>query len=269
MFLAFCLILFHTAPCAASPKKPAIPQYIKARFNTVEYRRQIAGIEKLVAMGPRYIPALITMLGDQSRRFRFCSIQALGRYGKAAIPALRRALKNERPLVEMGAVKALGLMGGKARTLVPAILRRLSSKDTRVFLEACRALGRIGMSEAQKIEFLALFRSKNPRTIQGLCRVIARLGQDFPPVLDEYLAKMLKVRKKADLRTWAVRAMASRKLSPVIREALILGLRDKDSGVRSEVARAIILLAKQDTKLLEALLRHFNKCPTAERLAIA
>lgn len=268
-FFLACLVAFPTGTCSASPKKPGIPRHIKDGFNTVEYRRQFATIDKLVAMGPRYIPALVTMLKDRASRFRFCAIHALAKYGKTAFPALKNALKSKHRLVKVGAVKALGLMGRKARPLVSSVLRCLGSKDPTMQFEASRAIARIGLSESQKIEFIALFRSRDPRTLRSLCRVIERRDLGLAPRVDGYLAKILEKRQDPILRVAAARALAARKASPLIRKALIAGLRDKERSVRLEVARALILLAEQNAKFMEPLQRHYQKCSKDEKLGVA
>ena len=102
-----------TGACEAGPKRPPIPGGIKKQFNSLDYQKQFGAIDKLVAMGPQFIPALTEMLADKSSRYRFCAIQALGRYGKAAIPALKKTIgQKNRIVVLVGRSKPWGLLGG-------------------------------------------------------------------------------------------------------------------------------------------------------------
>lgn len=255
--------------CEAEPKRPSIPWSIKKQFNTLDYQKQFKAIDKLVAMGPQFIPALIEMLADKSSRYRFCATQALGRYGKAAIPALKKALGHKNRVIVTGAVKSLGLIGPPARGEIPRLYKILDKKSDPLQFEASRAIARIGLSETQELEFIALMKTRSPRFTMGLCMVVQRLGSTLPKGVDVVLRDLLRNRSSPRLRVEVVKAFAARSLNTTVQSSLIGAIRDSQPKVRREVFRALIRFSKQQPKLLETVHRYYLRASRVERKLIA
>lgn len=267
MWIAFFGVF--TGACEAEPKNPPIPWSVKKQFNTLDYQKQFAAIDRLVAMGPQYIPALIEMLAEKSSRYRFCASQALGRYGKAAIPALKKALEHKNRAVVTGAVKSLGLIGRPAQGEIPRLYKVMDIKSDLLQFEASRAIARIGLSETQELEFIALMKTRSPRVTTGLCMVVQRLGQTLPAGVDVVLRDLLRNRSLVRLRVEVVKAFAARRLNTTVQSSLIGALRDPQPKVRREVFRALIRFSKQHPPILEPVQRYFPRASRVERRMIA
>lgn len=90
------------------------------------------------------IAELIGFLGDKERAMqRMEAVQALGRIGAAAIPALIHCLDDPRPRAKTDAAIALSMMGRGAAEAVPALTRMASDPNPAVAIGAKMALERI------------------------------------------------------------------------------------------------------------------------------
>ena len=72
------------------------------------------------------------------------AIDALGRIGQAAVPALSQALRDPRQSIRLRAASVLARIGPDAVEAVPDLVERLSDVDPAVRKAAARALGQIG-----------------------------------------------------------------------------------------------------------------------------
>ena len=85
-------------------------------------RRTVAQV--LGQIGDSAVPALIKALDDQRPAMRQGAAEALGRIGDtAAVPALMEALGDQRPVVRQGAAEALGQIGDVRETAAEALER--------------------------------------------------------------------------------------------------------------------------------------------------
>src|ERR1700730_16453617 len=90
------------------------------------------------------IPALIEALADEDAWARDWASTALGKIGKAAVPALLEALKDGQARGQ--APRALGEIGAPAAAATPALTEFLKGEDLALQLVAAEALGKIGPS---------------------------------------------------------------------------------------------------------------------------
>jgi len=122
--------------------KAAMPALTEALKNSnVDVRLNAAALLK--GIGPEAVeatPALVDCLGDL--RVRPEAVEALGRIGKPAVPALVTVLKGNDRVARLGAVQALSRIGPSAAEATPALIALLGDPDVR--LEAVRTLGLIG-----------------------------------------------------------------------------------------------------------------------------
>jgi len=132
------VVKFGGGPKAAVP---ALAEALKNRDATI--RAHAAALLK--GIGPDAAEttlALIGCLGDPKVRPE--AIEALGRIGKPAVPALATALRGDDRTAQLGAVQALSRIGKDAAEAAPALIPLLA--DSEVGLEAVRALSLIGKS---------------------------------------------------------------------------------------------------------------------------
>ena len=121
-------------------RKVLIAEAVQAEWGfeadyTPEVRR--CAVEALGRIGPAAMPALLNALGDQEEGVRRCAVEALGRIGPAAMPALLNALGDQEEGVRRRAVEALGRIGPAA---MPALLNALGDQEEGVRGCAAEAL---------------------------------------------------------------------------------------------------------------------------------
>jgi HEAT repeat protein len=116
--------------------------------------------EALGRIGPdaeRAVPDLIGLFGDRfdlhvdpmwaglhpadrAKTVHDQAVQAIGRIGREAVPALIEGLRHEKEQVRRGAAEALGRMGPDARSAVAALLRLSRDENEQVRTSALEAL---------------------------------------------------------------------------------------------------------------------------------
>lgn len=98
-------------------------------------------------LGEAAVPALVKALQDERKYVRSSAADALGRIGPAAVarvPSLMQALKDERESVRSDAAGALGKIGPAAMAAVPALIQALKDERSYIRAAAAYALGQIG-----------------------------------------------------------------------------------------------------------------------------
>ena len=98
-------------------------------------------------IGPPAIPLLVELLRHERTSFRRYAADAfidLTPDSERIQPALRRALRDEDPMVAGDAARALGALGPRASPSIPALVETLSHEDPYVRVYAAEALASIG-----------------------------------------------------------------------------------------------------------------------------
>ena len=116
---------------------------------------RVAALHTLTEYSKDAVPVLSEALENENTRY--WSALALGELGpeaKAAVPALAKALSDERPTVQRELLIALARIGPDSAPAVPAIIPLLQSKDDTVAHAAGFALGSIGPGAASATEAL-------------------------------------------------------------------------------------------------------------------
>ena len=199
----------------------------------------------LGTMGPGAkagVPALIEVMQDKSRAYRFSAARALGEIGpaaKEAVPALIQALNEDDANLHMCAADALGEIGPAAKAAVPALVRNLR-EDKQVFpVQAARALAKIGPeAKAAVAALIHALKHKNElaagRAAWALVKIESGAGETVPA--------LTRALSDKDPVARALAAFALEWIGPKAKKAvpaLVEALGDEHKQVRCEAARAL------------------------------
>jgi HEAT repeat protein len=214
-------------------------------------------IETLVAGGERSVPILIEALEAKKYRYWAALILAeLGPVAAPALPALVRALQDERPEVKLQALVALGEIGEPAQSALPAI-RSFLTPETPLGLQYAAAFALANVGTAQSLPALAaLTKSDDP-----FLKAIAVWGRarldNSPATMHETVDVLVESLQSKDPRVRQVAARAIAELHPdreLLDEKLFAALADADPTVRANVADAIASLGPAAVpRLIEGL----------------
>jgi len=145
-------------------------------------------------IGPPAIPLLVDLLRHEwvsIRRRAISELIDLVPHIETIQPALRRALRDEDPIVAGDAARALGALGTPAGPSVGALINTLSHEDQYVRVYAAEALASIGPSAASATKVLAeTLGDPIPGVRWAACEALASIGpaaQSAVPQLIEAL----------------------------------------------------------------------------------
>jgi HEAT repeat protein len=131
---------------------PAVPELIKSLASDEEQVRNSA-IYALGKIGPAAKPAsadLRSLLDSEDEFARFAAMWALVRIDPSdarlvavAVPALRKGLSDERPLVRAESAATLGELGAAAKSALPELNKAAEDADASVSAAAKDAIQKI------------------------------------------------------------------------------------------------------------------------------
>ncbi len=125
------------------------------------------------------IPILVRCLDEGNPQLAMASAEALGRAGRAAVPALLVAMESGSPGNRRFASEALGLVGKPASLAVPKLIRQLGEPDHYLRLATLCALGRIGANPPGTEAMLGqLLGDPDPDIRGAACDALGRLGME-------------------------------------------------------------------------------------------
>jgi|GEM_PF-1060132 len=186
--------------------------------------------------------------------------------GEAAVPELVPLLTHEKPLVRLRAVKALGLMGTKAKAAIPALMEMVkgtNQEDTRARKEAVKLLGVMRAKQSVKDELAKGLDSSDAAERLAAVEAMAKLRTTTAA---SSLCKVL-----AD-ESDAVRRAAAQQLRYITGptttfavEPLRKALADPDAIVRSMSVVALGKIGPKAAAAVPDLLRLLNETAVAER----
>jgi HEAT repeat protein/outer membrane protein assembly factor BamB len=137
-------------------------------------------LEIIRRIGPPAIPLLVDLLRHESDSVRRSAADALidlAPHTEWVQPALRRALRDDEPMVAGDAARALGALGKKASPSVDALVATLSHEDPYVRIYAAEALASIGPSTANATKALArALDDPVPGVRWAACEALASMG---------------------------------------------------------------------------------------------
>ncbi len=213
-------------------------------------------INALGKIGPNALPALKEMLKDDDWPVRIVVEEALGNIGSTeAIPALKEALKNDGWWVHKGAAEALVEIGSEA---IPALKEALKDRDRSIGMRAARALGEIGSTEAIPALKEALKDDKDDESWRVRETAAGALGKIGSTEAIPAIGKALKDENKW-VRKAAVEALGNIGSTEAI-PALIEALKDDDWWVRKTAAEALGKIGSNEAiPMLKEALKDENK----------
>jgi len=173
------------------------------RFLTPEHEDlHVVSFEIIRRIGPPAIPLLVDLLRHEwipIRREAADALIDLAPHTESIQPALRRALRDEDPLVAGDAARALGALGKRASPSIGALVKTLSHEEPYVRIYAAEALATIGPVAATATNALAeALRDPVPGVRWAACEALANIGpaaqSAVPQLIDALADEFLYVR---------------------------------------------------------------------------
>jgi HEAT repeat protein len=242
--------------------KAALPELIKA-LDDPDRQVWAGAVGAIAAIGPDAkdaIPRLLEAFSNSKARdgrqrdrgqVLFRSAYALTCIGDAARPALIEALKSEETEIRLGAAKALGGMGPRAKDAVPALIENLGHADDAVRVEVTETLGAIGADAVGPLaKFLA---SPDPRLRAGSARSLGAIGA-AAAAAGSILIERAKNDTEVSVRAAALAALPKLGLAQEqIVPALVVALRDDREELRSAAINGLLLVRQPEKAAVPAV----------------
>ena len=219
-----------------------------------------AGIQRILSVikpTPPNIQNLISALCSGSGRVRWSALYELKEIGPNAIFALIRTLKDENKDVRWGAAWALGEIGPEAEAAVPVLKKLLKDKNRGVRLSAIDALKKISSSYVLSA-FVECLKDEDEEVRYRVEEALGEIGPAAMPVLIGALKdKNVHVRKGG---SGALRIIGPKAETAVPDLVEILKDVDEDVGSRISAMWALVRISsKAAVPVLVAALKDENK----------
>jgi HEAT repeat protein len=207
--------------------------------DNIEVRRKAVWALSQVQPQPEAaIPLLVAALSDDDSDVREAAAEALARYGKSAVPALRKQLDAKELEQRHLAVRALGLVGPDAADAVPQLRAFLLDPNSGLQDGAAIALSQQGA--------------------KGIPPLVEALAVEYPPEWEQVMIGFGSVWSLAATLPSAPaqhhRAVSALgKAGSVAIDALLGALQAANADVRSQAAGALATLGFNDRRIVVAL----------------
>ncbi len=123
-------------------------------------------------------------LSDPSETVRRLAVEALGRFGAEAIPALTEALSEKQPLIiRMSAASVIARRGGVASPCSDALCKCLENENEELRWSASFALGKIGIAAVPFL--LRELKSSDPKVVLAAVNSLEWMGQDARNAIED------------------------------------------------------------------------------------
>jgi HEAT repeat protein len=210
-------------------------------------------IDELLAGMGRRSPAGVYL--SQPER-ALSSMAALVKLEKKAVPALIKAMDDERYASRDLALESLGQIGPAAKDALPAINKRLVTDDVAVRCRLVEAKWRIDGDAAFAIDqMVPLLDTKSGRQYHAAVRTLVNMGANAKEAMPALVAALKRYEDHNVL--WAVEKLAphAKELAlPALREAL------KQPGMADDVAIALQNLSEPADELIPLQLKRLRAC---------
>jgi HEAT repeat protein len=217
--------------------KVAVPALVKLMEDS-NGRVQAALALWRIQQRPEAIAALVAALKEDKSTFPARALGEIGSGAKAAVPALRQALKQKNAALRAAAAQALWRIS-RDRQVIEVLLDVLGHWDGGAQQTAIRTLGEIGPAAKAALPLLLPRMKDEDRRTRHL--VAEALEKIEPGVLRRSAAAWARDLQKADT---AVRRNAALALGTLFEEeetpALVGALKDTEAVVRHEAAFALV-----------------------------
>ncbi len=212
---------------------------VRARLPVAPLRRELAAREAPHSVyaahllgwlaAPEALPDLIATLGHDDDALRLSALEAVQRYGPAAVPALLDALRSPIARLRENATEVLGMVCDASAA--PLLAAHLADPDLAVRQAVLRALGTLGGEPAYRGILQAL---TDPATRDTALGVIVQLRE---PALIDYLRQELYA-GDADAH-WAAAYALSLLGDETAVSCLLSAMRLPDDHIRQTAAEAL------------------------------
>jgi HEAT repeat protein len=184
------------------------------------------------------LPALIEALGDDWDEVSEAAVRSLARIGPASVPALVKALQNQKPEIRILAAKALGGIGPAGKAAAPALRKALNDLDDRAAVEAAFAYWKVTLEVKPALAVLLMVLQSNNGDAYGrACESLASMGPAAQPAVRKLCAHL---ETGKGIPYCAIQALRRIRPAPnTIVPALTRALGSKAEGVPAEAALAL------------------------------
>lgn len=247
------ILLWLLLPGTAAPQDAEVARLIEklAKDEMASQRRAAArALGNLGMRGKAAIPALVRALDDPDSSVRDEAENALKKFGEAAVPEVLVKLKDPDEFVRLRAVSVLGGIGPDAKAALPDIEAAKADSSEFVRNAAVEAEFRIRV-EAKSL--IPLFKEKDEEKRMYAVKACGYLGPHAKPVLAE-LCQVLRTDKSKEIRREAARSIArmGREARDAI-PALTAALGDADDAVKLHALQALAEIGPDARSALPAV----------------
>jgi len=233
-----------------------------------------AAVKALGELGPKSVPVMLKLIGDDDSYVRESLLETLGKVGEQSAEVagyISGRLLDEDLNIRYKAADVITQMGPKAKGAVPGIVKILESANanngmlpaaknfkqdasSKQTIDLCvEALGAIGPGAADAVEVLnALLSYGQPDTRAHVIYALVNIGpvaaESIPAIIDNLTDSQGNVRKAA---AYALGVFGPAAIDAV--PSLIRLLSDADDGVRWNAATALGLIGPGGEEAIEAL----------------
>ena len=210
-------------------------------------KEKIEAIKQLEELGPKAaeaVPALVGLLDQADEYVRLRTAMALGKIGKASVPALTKALKSDKDDVRFYAVWSLALAGSNAQSASKDVIRAMADKSDEVRRKAAYALARINPETKAAVgALLKALEDKDSDVRSAASAALPSFGEDAVPGLLEVVKS-----DNANVRNTAIAALGTIGSEKAVPQLKILFL-NPNSGSVSQAGSALTHMGEPGIKV--------------------
>jgi len=232
------LLLGLTLGQAHNDSSPVCARLLEALDSAAPKQRLVIvhKIGKLGRNGADAVTVLENLLHDVSEDLANEAARSLAQIGAASVPALVAAAGDDRPVVQLRALWAIGVMGPDARAAIPELIKLLEHPHERIRSAAVLALGEMGPAARDFTDKLARgLRDPSFMVRYQAAFALRKVGDTLVPEIGVLL-------RDDDERTRAAAAAVANLFGEDARELaadLEAALADDSAAVRAEAASAL------------------------------
>ncbi len=222
------------------PGKGAAPSVVKLLADeNAEVRRKAAYTLGRIAPEPKaVVQHLIKALADKETAVSQAAANSLPKFGKAAVPALVKALKKDGPSKKYAA-QSLGKIGAEAKEAIPDLKEMLFKSDPDISRIAANTLAKIGRDSIPVLMTAA--KSDNQTMRSQAVLALQQIGVPAVPHIVDLLDKKYAV----DVRRQAAQLLGGMQVNDkMVVLGLAYALKDKDNQVRQRALNSIQRLGR-------------------------
>ena len=264
-------VSYRSAYALGQIGKAAAPELIKLLTSSSSKARAAAArsLSWIKPPPPAAFGPLIETLRDSDKTVNRNASEALGSYGKAAAPALAKALGAAEPVIRRGAARALRLMESGAEPAEGALTRALGDSDAAVRGSAVSALSRLGLPTARLVPLLMARLEDSEASVRSAA--VQALSRQRPADVGRELAALLDGAEADTIEAVALVAERLGSRSRVVLPGLIAAVaRIGELRPDSSLARALGVFGDEAAAaLLQELSAEGLSAEKADRLILA